>query len=71
MSPGARRMRRLRARRRGGCLFVAPVEILEADVAALVRTGRLAPDRRGDRVMVLDALERLLDDFTRRAEVRA
>jgi hypothetical protein len=70
MRPGARRMRRLRERRRGGCLFVARVEVMQADVAALVRTGRLAPDRRGDRAAVLAAVERLLDDFARRAEVR-
>jgi hypothetical protein len=63
-SPGAERMARHRRRRKGGfrCLTI---ELRESEIDALIRSGRLAPDSRGDLPAVRKALYGFLDDTLR------
>jgi hypothetical protein len=60
-SPGAERMARHRLRRKRGLRSLA-IDILETEINALIRRGRLAPESRGDLVAVRRALYRFFND---------
>lgn len=62
MTAAAERMRRSRARRRGG-MRVIPFEVRTAEVEALVRAGLLDPARRDDRNAIAAALGKLMDQL--------
>jgi hypothetical protein len=63
-SAAARRMARLRRRKREGlrCLTIL---IREAEVDVLVRRGRLSNDERSDLAAIRKALHGFLDDYLR------
>ncbi|MGH7099625.1 MAG: hypothetical protein ACREE4_18455 [Stellaceae bacterium] len=63
-SPGARRVRLCRERRRHGC-FCVTVELHESEMEKLVRFGLLSPAERGDRHAVRAALHGLFDEAFR------
>jgi hypothetical protein len=63
-SSGALRMARHRDRRRKGLRCIA-IELREAEIDTLIRSGRLSHDNRADPAAVRKALYAFLDDTLR------
>ena len=65
LNSGTERMRRFRERKKRGVICVAPVPVYELDIDALVAQGRLKPEDRNDAGKVAEAVEYLIDDWTK------
>ncbi len=65
LSSSAERTRRYRERKRQGVICVAPVPVYELDIDALVAQGRLKPEDKGDTGKISEAVEYLIDDWTK------
>lgn len=64
-STAAERMRRYRERKRAGVLCVVQTPVYALDAEAFVKRGRLRPEDEGNREKIAEAVEYLVDDFTR------
>ncbi len=65
LSSSAERTRRYRERKKRGVICVAPVPVYELDTDALVAQGRLKPEDKNDAEKVAEAVEYLIDDWTK------
>jgi len=65
LNSSAERTRRYRERKERGVICVAPVPIYDLDIEALVACGRLKPEDRNDAGKVAEAVEYLIDDWTK------
>ncbi len=70
LSSSAERTRRYRERKKRGVICVAPVPVYELDIDALVAQGRLKPEDKSDAGKVAEAVEYLIDDWTKGKLVR-
>jgi hypothetical protein len=59
-SPGARRMRRYRERRRRGVSCVI-IQLFETEISALIQRGLLEPTQRHDKAAIARAMGLFLD----------
>ena len=65
LNTSAERTRRYRERKKQGVICVAPVPVYELDIDALVAHGRLKQEDRNDAGKVAEAVEYLIDDWTK------
>ncbi len=65
LSSSAERTRRYRERKKRGVICVAPVPVYELDLDALVAQGRLKPENKSDTGKIAEAVEYLIDDWTK------
>ena len=62
-SPGAKRMRLLRSRRRDGAICVS-VEVFSYEIEQMARQGLLTPQGVRDRGAVTDAIGKILESWS-------
>lgn len=63
------RMRNLRERRKQGIAMTVPVEIFDAEIDLLIRLRILTEDQRNDRMVVIEAVETILEDWSKEYQI--